>query len=60
MSLFVSHSNKTLNIGEKATQLLNGLVGQFDDSIIDEVLELIQGGTPSAHLAALTTVTSTK
>ena len=53
MSLFVSHSNKILNIGEKATQLLNGLVGQFDDSIIDEVLELIQGGTPSAHLAAL-------
>jgi hypothetical protein len=39
MSLFVSHSNKILNIGEKATQLLNGLVGQFDDSIIDEVLE---------------------
>ena len=53
MSLFVSNSNTILNIGEKATDLLNSLVDQFDDSIIEDVLDFIQGGQPSERLSSV-------
>ena len=49
MSLFVSHSNEILNIGEKATGLLDRLSG----GIIDEVLDFIQEDKLSDRLGAL-------
>lgn len=50
MSLFVSVSNKVLNIGASPTRLLNGLVDQFGDTVLDDVMEFVGNGKVSDRL----------